>query len=966
MDYGTGLFSVVMSHVLDSCFARRVNFRMVEGIAHMPTNQYYQATVEAVLKELATDAEVGLSADEVEKRAKQFGINQLAEPSRPPLLYNFFRQFQDFMVMVLVGATVISALLGEVADALAILAIILCNAFLGFIQEYKAERSLEALQDLAAPTCVVLREAREAKIEATELVPGDVVFLSSGQRVPADGRLLDSNLLAVEEAALTGESHPVEKSADYVALGRVPLGDRRNSVFMGTTVVRGKGRFAVTATGMDTEIGRIAAMIHSAPREPTPLQRRLDQLGRWLVAGCLFVVGLVFVAGVLQGFPVYRMFLTGVSLAVAAIPEGLPAVVTIALAIGVQRMSRRNAIVRHLPAVETLGCATVICSDKTGTLTQNVMAVREIHLAEAVYTVTGTGYSMKGELLKPDGHPIQELDEDLKQALMAGTVCANARIYPSMERSGGLKGLWRKLRKGSIGSQRDDEWNLVGDPTEGALLVAAAKAGIYREELESSYKVIGELPFDSRRKRMTVVTESQDKSLTAWTKGAPDVVLPMCTHLLRHGAIVPLTSWDRERIRREYEAMSSSALRVLALAQKRRLPGRTREVRHMREREVERGLAFLGLVGIIDPPRPEAARAVASARRAGIRTIMVTGDHANTAVAISKELGLLVGEGTALSGIDLNAMDDAELKSAVSHVNVFARVQPEHKVRIVRALRARGEIVAMTGDGVNDGPAVKEADIGIAMGITGTDVTKEASDIVLADDNFATIVAAIEEGRVIYDNIRRFIRYLLGCNVGEVLIMLLATIAGLPLPLLPIQILWMNLVTDGLPAIALSVDPGDPDIMDRRPRTPKEGVFARGLHLRIASQGLLIGLSTLIVFVLELYLGSGSLECARTMAFTALVISQLLFVFQCRSEEHRIWEVGLFGNLWLLGAVAVSTLMHLGVLYVSTLRPIFRTVPLSLGQWALVLFFSGSCVVWADLVVLICEGARRRLAWIRV
>ncbi len=942
----------------------------MEGESSMPASKYYQQSVETVLRELATDANRGLSTSEVEKRVKQFGANRLAEPSRPSLLVNFLRQFQDFMVMVLIGATLISALLGETADALAILAIILCNAFLGFIQEYKAERSLEALHELVAPTCVVLRDGRETEIEAAGLVPGDIGFLASGQTVPADGRLLDDNLLSIEEAALTGESHTVEKAADLVLSGTVPLGDRRNSVFMGTTVVRGKGRFVVTDIGMDTEIGKIAAMIHDVSIESTPLQRRLEQLGKWLVASCLLVVGVVFLVGVLQGVPVYRMFLTGVSLAVAAIPEGLPAVVTIALAIGVQRMSRRNAIVRHLPAVETLGCATVICSDKTGTLTQNVMTVREIHLANAAYHVTGTGYTPKGEILPVGGQITSGFDPDLRQALMASAICNSARIYPPLDRKSGVRGLWQRLKLVSTIGGQGEEWTLVGDPTEGALLVAAAKANIYREDLESSHPVITELSFDSRRKRMTVITKAQGENPVAWTKGAPDIILDLCTHILKNGRVTPLSQWDRQRVRREYETMSSSALRVLAVAKREPLPSQVRDYRDgrrpVRETEIERDLIFLGLVGMIDPPRPEAVRAITSARQAGIRTIMVTGDHANTAVAIARELGLLVGEGLAITGADMDKLDDKALQGVVGQVNVFARVQPEHKVRIVRALRAQGEIVGMTGDGVNDGPAVKEADIGIAMGKSGTDVTKEASDIVLADDNFATIVAAIEEGRVIYDNIRKFIRYLLGCNVGEVLTMLLASMAGLPLPLLPIQILWMNLVTDGLPAIALSVDPGDSEIMRRHPRSPKEGVFARGLHVRIGAQGVLISLCTLVVFALELFLGSGRLECARTMAFTTLVMSQLLFVFQCRSEDHRVWEMGLLDNPWLLGAVLISMAMHFGVLYVPAFQPIFKTVPIAWGQWALVLFFSGWCGVAADIVISFCGHIRRHLAWIRV
>lgn len=947
----------------------------------MATSEYYRQSVTAVLRQFGVDEMVGLSAMEVDRRTGQYGANRLATPARRSLLMSFIGQFQDFMVMVLVGATLISGLLGETVDALAIMAIVLCNAFLGFIQEYKAERSLEALQDLAAPTCVVLREGRETVIEANALVPGDIVFLGGGQRVPADGRLVDANLLTIEEAALTGESHHVKKTADFVGSHALPIGDRANCVFMGTTVTNGNGRFVVTAIGMDTEIGKIADMIQAVPLETTPLQKRLQQLGQWLVASCLMVVFVVFVAGVLRGFPVYRMFLTGVSLAVAAIPEGLPAVVTIALAIGVQRMSRRNAIVRHLPAVETLGCATVICSDKTGTLTQNVMSIREIHMASGEYEVSGAGYSSYGEILPKNGSAgpgrgwgrassvvtsSVTRQGDLQRLLVAGALCNNARIYPVQGMEGGTRGIWRKLRKSNTTAGTNTDLSLVGDPTEGALLVAAAKLGIYREDLNEMHAFVAELPFHSRRKRMTVITSSDREGTVAWVKGAPDVVLELCTHFLKDGEVLPLGMRDKQAIRNQYEQMSSSALRVLALAY-RQYRTVSKEGRHrLQESEVERELTFLGLVGMIDPPRPEAVKAIALARRAGIRTIMVTGDHANTALAIARELGLVARGGKALTGADLDKLDDKELADAVTWIDVFARVQPEHKVRIVRAMQSNGEIVGMTGDGVNDGPAIKEADIGIAMGKTGTDVTKEASDIVLADDNFATIVAAIEEGRIIYDNIRKFIRYLLGCNVGEVLTMFVATLMGLPLPLLPIQILWMNLVTDGLPAIALSVDPGDPDIMERPPRPPKEGIFARGLHIRIMAQGTLIGMCTLLVFVLELLWGTGSLDSARTMAFTTLVLSQLLFVFQCRSEEHRVWEIGILGNPWLLGAVCISIAMHIGVVYIPAIQPVFKTVALSWGQWALVAFFSGWCAVFADVVLHVARRARRQLAWMRV
>ncbi|NLK08798.1 MAG: cation-translocating P-type ATPase [Firmicutes bacterium] len=942
---------------------------------------HYRQSAAAVLQAFHVDAGKGLSLSEVAYRQDQYGPNRLAEPARPSLLIKFLSQFQDFMVLVLIGAILISAFLGEMIDAAVIMAIVFCNALLGFIQEYKAGRSLEALQDLAAPTCVVLREGRETVIETIDLVPGDIVMLQGGQRIPADGRLIDTNLLAVEEAALTGESHPISKLAEYTASCDLPLGDRKNSVFMGTAVMRGNGRFVVTDTGMNTEIGKIAGMIQAVSLETTPLQDRLAQLGQWLVASCLVVVLVVFATGVLRGFPVYRMFLTGVSLAVAAIPEGLPAVVTIALAIGVQRMSRRKAIVRHLPAVETLGCATVICSDKTGTLTQNVMTMRQIYMAKGSFDISGSGYSSSGEIRavpaaagaglmqysKVGRSEFLSGNSDLERLLLAGVLCNNARIYPVQGSERGFRGILRKFRRPNTEtSDSNEQLSLVGDPTEGALLVAAAKAGIYREEVEQDFTVVGELPFDSRRKRMTVLTESKTHGAMAWIKGAPDVILGLCTHQLIEGEAVPLTIRDKQEIQSCYEKMSSAALRVLALAQRRYQIPITGNRHSLQEADVERRLTFLGLVGIIDPARPEAVRAIGLARRAGIRTIMVTGDHANTAQAIARELGLSSPTGKVLTGKDLDQMSDGELAHAVTQVNVFARVQPEHKVRIVAALQNNGEIVGMTGDGVNDGPAVREADIGIAMGLTGTDVTKEASDIILADDNFATIVAAIEEGRVIYDNIRKFIRYLLGCNVGEVLTMFLATLIGLPLPLLPIQILWMNLVTDGLPAIALSVDPGDPDIMNRPPRPAKEGIFARGLHARITAQGTLIGTCTLLVFVLELVWGSSSIDAARTMAFTTLVFSQLFFVFQCRSEEHRVWEISIFENLWLVGAVCLSIAAHLGIVYLPAAQPIFKTVALSPGQWAVIMFFSGWCAVFVDVVVHVFNRAKKRLAWLRV
>ncbi|MQL53861.1 HAD-IC family P-type ATPase, partial [Desulfofundulus thermobenzoicus] len=679
----------------------------------------------------------------------------------------------------------------------------------------------------------------------------------------------------------------------------------------------------VVATGMATEMGRIAGLIQEAGGEETPLQRRLGQLGRWLVALCLFVCALVVLVGVYRGEPLYEMFLAGVSLAVAAIPEGLPAIVTVALAIGVQRMIRRRAIIRKLPAVETLGCATVICSDKTGTLTQNEMTVRRALVGWHAMEITGEGYEPRGDIITSLSPAAGERQLFFKIAAL----CNNAVLTRGEIPIGGLfRGPGRK----------SPAWSIHGDPTEGALLVMAAKGGVWREELERQEKREGEFTFDSERKRMTVVYRHKDGSLAAYVKGAPDVILELCTHHYRQGRVVPLSPRDREEILKQNGEMASAALRVLALAW-RRLPAGMGE---FTESSVERDLIFVGLAGMIDPPRPAAAAAVQRCRRAGIKAVMITGDHRLTAAAVARELGLLGREGQILTGAELDGLSDEELCRLAPQVAVYARVSPRHKVRIVRALKNAGHVVAMTGDGVNDAPAVKEADIGIAMGIAGTDVTKEASAMVLADDNFTTIVAAVEEGRGIYDNIRKFIRYLLSCNVGEVLVMFLAVLAGLPLPLVPIQILWMNLVTDGLPAMALGVDPADPDIMYRRPRHPRESIFAHGLAWRTLGSGMVIGLSTLLVFAWACHRGHGSLELARTMAFNVLVFSQLFFVFTCRSEHHSIWEVGLFSNPYLLLSVFCSMVLQLAVNYVPFLRPVFHTRPLDVYQWIIILLVS--------------------------
>jgi Ca2+-transporting ATPase len=906
----------------------------------MPAIQWHTLTATQVQRELHVDSTRGLTQTEAKRRLARYGPNKLAEKPRKPAWRLLIAQFQDFMVMVLLAATAISALLGEKADAIAILAIVVINAILGYVQEAKAEASLAALKKLAAPRVRVLRQQEPITIPAEELVPGDVVDLESGDRIGADIYLLHSTALAVDESLLTGESHAVAKNHQWIGTGDEALGDRKNMVFMGTAVVRGRARGIVVATGMRTQIGEIAGLIQEADAGETPLQTRLSQLGRWLVLACLGVVSLVFAAGVLQGMPVYQMFLTGVSLAVAAIPEGLPAVVTIALAIGVQRMIKRQAIVRRLPAVETLGCATVICSDKTGTLTKNEMTVVRLVALRKEVSISGVGYDPQGAFLQQN-KPIDPLaDPDWRTALFIACLCNHASV--------------------SKASGKSAKYKVVGDPTEAALVVMGIKGGIAVEALRKQYPAEFELPFDSDRKRMSVIVPWQ--GLRNAVKGAPDIILERCTHVMKDGRVVPLGPQERRLLRRKAADLGSQALRVLALAYRPLVVNQIKPP--VVEETLEQGLVFVALAAMIDPPRPEVKYAVRTAERAGIRTIMVTGDHRNTAAAIGEQLGLNSAE--VVTGDELDKIDDAELRRVVGECSIFARVSPRHKLRIVRALHDRGEVVAMTGDGINDAPAVKEADIGIAMGLTGADVTKEAGAMVLADDNYATIVVAIEEGRGIYDNIRKFIRYLLACNVGEVLTMFLATVSGMPLPLIPTQILWMNLVTDGLPAIALGVDPPDNDVMRRPPRRPDEGVFSRGLYRKIIVRGMLIGIFTVSVFMLARALRPHDLPWAQTMAFTSLVMAQLFYVFQCRSEYRSVFDVGVFSNKFLNLAVFISLSMQLGVIYLPLGRQIFHTVPLTLQDWGISILFSGWSIIAEGVLRVVRMHWRRHVALVRV
>ena len=879
--------------------------------------------VEPLCAQLDADAQVGLTQDNAARRLRQSGPNELPEAPATSILTLLLSQFTSVIIWVLIGAAVISGWLEDWIDAAAILAIVLLNGLLGFIQEYRAEQSLAALRRLSMATAKVLRNGTVRSIPAREVVPGDLVLVEAGDQVPADARLTYVAGFQTQEASLTGESTPVQKSADGLVGADVPLAERANMVFMGTVAVSGKARGLVVETGMRTELGRIAAMIQTAAeaeRAATPLQRRLEQFGYTLLWLALGVVAVVFVLGELRGEPPVAMFLTAVSLAVAAVPEGLPAIVTITLALGVTRMVKRQALIRKLPAVETLGSATVICSDKTGTLTKNEMTVARLFMDGQVFEVTGEGYQPEGDI-----NPIEAVAP--AQARRPG---GSTEVEPPT----GIRELLTVsvLSNGAILQQEDGTWRVLGDPTEGALLVAAAKLNLWKDELESRCRFIGEVPFDPQRKMMTVVRQTGGEA-TAYVKGAPDVLLQRCSHRMTlDGKRESLTDEARQEILKANEALAHEALRVLGMAERPaiEIPA------SLTSDDLERELVFLGLAAMKDPLRPEARVAVRVCREAGIRTVMITGDHKDTAVAIARELGILDGDRTALSGSELDRLDDEQLTSRIEQVGVYARVSAEHKLRIVKAWRSRGAIVAMTGDGVNDAPAVKEADIGVAMGIAGTDVTKEASDMVVMDDNFASIAAAVEEGRGIFDNIRKTIHFLLSCNVSEVLVMLFATVIGLPLPLLPIQILWMNLVTDGFPALALAVDPKAPGLMRQPPRRPDDRLLDRERLLAIGGQGLMMAVIALGAFAYCLYSLGQDLEQARTVAFTVMVLVQLVHAFNCRSADHSIFRLGVTTNPQLLWAFGLSLGAQVGILVVPAAASLFKVGPLPPADWGLI------------------------------
>jgi Ca2+-transporting ATPase len=934
---------------------------------------WHALEAEQVLRDLEVHDQ-GLTTTEAEERLKHYGLNELLEAPRPGFLAMLWDQLNNFVVILLIVASVISALLGDYVEAIAIMAIVVLNSVLGIVQEQRAEQALAALKKLAAPEAQVVRDGSRKSVPAYNLVPGDIVFLEAGNFIPADLRLLEAINLRVEEASLTGESLAVQKNAATVLDKNVPLGDRKNTAFMGTVVSYGRGRGVVTSTGMNTQLGLIATMLQNVETEETPLQRRLDQLGKSLSIGSLILVFVVFIVALfnytevsglfsdpLNYFKTFAeqitdVFIIAISLAIAAVPEGLPAVVTISLALGMREMIQRHALIRKLSSVETLGSATVICSDKTGTLTQNEMTVTRLWADGQFVSVSGAGYTPKGEF-HVDGKSV------------------DARQYPAI-----LSTLWLGVLNNDAEIETTGEsdsqqtYRIVGDPTEGALLVAAAKAGAIHVEIDDAYPRENEVPFDSERKRMITihdVTRPNPNDPSPFTnethrdwdviavKGAPDIVLNLCSKYQgMDDKPRDMTEDMRKQILAANDAMTKEALRVLGFAYRleKDVPDNIEEVK---TEDLEKDLVFVGLMGMIDPPRTEVKPALEKARHAGIRTVMITGDFPNTARAIAESIGLLRPGKGVMTGTELDAIDDKQLKAVIEDTDVFARVSPEHKMRIVDALQANDEVVAMTGDGVNDAPAIKRSDIGVAMGITGTDVAKGTADMVLTDDNYASIVSAVEQGRIIYSNIRKFVFFLLSSNVAEIMIIFLATLAGLPAPLTAIQLLWLNLITDGAPALALAMEKGDPDIMDQKPRAKSEPIVNRSMGIGIIVQTFAQTGAVLTAFVMGLawHLEAGAsipagmnvlsyvlnhnwhgvdVQTAETMAFATLSLAELFRAYTVRSERASIFTIGIFSNRYMQYAVGISVALLLLVCSLPFLQPIFNTHFLSGSEWGLV------------------------------
>ncbi|MGH9690245.1 MAG: cation-translocating P-type ATPase [Candidatus Acidiferrales bacterium] len=896
-------------------------------------SDWHRQDLSSVLKQLDVEPLRGLTKEEASRRLKQYGRNELVEHGTRSAWRILWEQLTSSLVVVLIVAAVISALLRDYKDALAIAAIVILNALLGFTQEYRAEKALIALKKFAVPSVRVRRDGEVNDISAVNLVPGDIVLLEAGNSVAADCRIVESADLQMLEASLTGESEPIRKVTSPLDQADLPLGDRRNMAYMGTFVTAGRGQAVVTETGMRTELGQIASLIQTVHREPTPLQRRLHQLGKKLAATALFLVAVIFLLGLFRGADLKLMFLTAVSIAVAAIPEGLPAIVTIALTLGAQRMLKRRVLIRKLSAVETLGSVTVICSDKTGTLTENRMTAATLQLADRVLDFPALLRDRAAKSTNPD-----EIRGSGFGLLLAAAALCNDAIQQSSN-----------SQPGAIAS--------LGDPTETALVTAAAEIGLPKPELDGWMPRVAEVPFTSERKRMTTIHRMPSATLpfpleaattrdggrpsyVCFTKGAPVSLLQVSSTIWIDGRIESLNESWRERFSSSSNDLARKGIRVLAVAFRflDSLPSQ------IESNNIERDMTLIGMVGLIDPPRQEAATAVATCKRAGIRPVMITGDHPLTAQYIGEQLGITGGQ--VLTGPELDRLSLAQLKDAAESVSIYARVSPAHKLKIIQALQERGEIVSMTGDGVNDAPALKKADIGVAMGITGTDVAKETADIILLDDNFATIVAAVEEGRVIYDNVRKFIKYVLATNSGEIWVMLVAPLLGMPLPLLPLQILWMNLVTDGLPALALGLEPAESDTMRRPPYPPRESIFARGMGWHIIWMGLLMGGLAVSVGYAHWRVNDPAWQ---TMLFTTLTLSQMANVLAIRSDRRSLFRIGLLSNKPLLAAVTLTIVLQLALLYVPFLQIIFSTRPLSASQLAVSLILSAVILVAVEI-----------------
>jgi len=899
----------------------------------MSSKSWHAKSPEETLKEL-NSSESGLSQAEAQKRLTEYGPNELRKEKRSSPIKLFLEQFTDILIIILLIATGLSIAVGELIDALVIIVIVLATAILGFVEEFRSEKAVEALKKMTAPTATVLRDGKEVKISTSQIVPGDVLLLYTGDKVPADARLIKSFNLKIDEASLTGESSPVNKKIDSCG-EETPLNDRRNMAFTGTVAVYGRGEAVATSTGMNTEFGKIAKMVQMTEEEETPLEKRTQSIGKWIgILSVAICIG-VGVIGIVEGRNPIDMILWGISLAVAAVPEALPAIVTGALAVGMYRMAKVNTIVKKLPAVETLGCTSVICSDKTGTLTKGEMTVQRIYVNDQAVKVTGVGYAPDGEFLI-ENEKMDPKSEKLRALLTAATLCNDA-----------------KLEKDTA----TERWVVKGDPTEGALIIAAAKAGLWKEELEKQQPRIGEIPFSSETKRMTTVHVSSGKSKMAYMKGAPEIVLGKCTKFLTNGKVARLAESDRAKILKVTEAMARQALRNLGFAY-RELP----ETVDTYDEKIEKDFVFVGTMGMIDPPREEVKDAIYTCKKAGINVVMVTGDHKLTAVAVAKELNLLgenEEEGKVLTGEELEKISDEQLADIVQKVVIYARVSPEHKMRIVKAWKAKGQVVAMTGDGVNDAPALKMSDIGISMGLTGTEVTKEASDMVLTDDNFASIIKAVREGREIYDNIKKYLTYLMRCNVMEILVMFIAVVSvpylaklfypaartedvgGATIALTAAQLLWVNLTTDGLPAIALGIDPGDPDIMERKPRDPTESVFTRDVKIYLTLVPILM--SSLLLFGYFFYHpweGAAQLTEARTQLLTAMILMELANAISARSLKYPVWKVGIFKNKFLWYAVGSSFLLQLFVLYTPGVNAAFNVTAPEPLDWAFAILFT--------------------------